>query len=102
MAKKTKQLLVDELDGSPAQETIKFGLDSRFYEIDLNEGHAEEMRGFLKPYVRKGRATEKPQENIRQIRQWAQDNGYEVSTRGRLADYIIDAYRNAKKPRDEA
>jgi Lsr2 len=45
MAQKVSVLLVDDIDGSDAHETIKFGLDGTHYEIDLNSDHAQELRG---------------------------------------------------------
>ncbi|MBE1514910.1 histone-like nucleoid-structuring protein Lsr2 [Nesterenkonia halotolerans] len=99
MAQKVEVVLVDDLDGSEAKETVAFGLDARFYEIDLSEEHAKELRETLKKYVRKGRATAppSPQNEARQIREWAVKNGHKVSARGRLHRDIVEAYRNAKK-----
>ena len=45
MAQKVMVTLVDDLDGSEAGETVEFGLDGAFYEIDLSEGNAERLRG---------------------------------------------------------
>ncbi|MDQ0078526.1 histone-like nucleoid-structuring protein Lsr2 [Arthrobacter oryzae] len=47
MAKRTVVLLEDDIDGSEANETISFALDGNEYEIDLNEGHAKELRDAL-------------------------------------------------------
>lgn len=99
MAQKVEVVLVDDLDGSVAKETVTFGLDSRFYEIDLSEEHTAELRELLKPYIRKGRAVAppSPQNEARDVREWALKNGYEVSSRGRLHGDIVEKYRNAKK-----
>ena len=35
MAQKVRIILEDDLDGGPADETIRFGLDGAHYEIDL-------------------------------------------------------------------
>ena len=35
MATKTTVVLEDDLDGGPADETVRFGLDGVEYEIDL-------------------------------------------------------------------
>jgi nucleoid-associated protein Lsr2 len=40
MAQKVQVLLVDDLDGSEATETVTFGLDGVAYEIDLSSGNA--------------------------------------------------------------
>lgn len=99
MAQKVEVVLVDDIDGSAAKETITFGLDSRFYEIDLSEENSTELRDMLKKYVRKGRAVAPPtpQNEARLVREWAVKNGYEVSSRGRLHGSIVEDYRNAKK-----
>lgn len=99
MAQKVEVVLVDDLDGSEAKETVTFGLDARFYEVDLSDDNAKELRETLKKYIRKGRAIAppSPQNEARQIRDWAVKNGHQVSARGRLHRDIVEAYRNAKK-----
>ena len=52
MSQKVNVLLVDDIDGSDAAETIPFGLDGTRYEIDLNSDHAQELRGQLERYVK--------------------------------------------------
>lgn len=37
--------LIDDLDGSEATETVRFGLDGADYEIDLAGQNADELRG---------------------------------------------------------
>ena len=44
MAQKVNIILVDDLDGSEATETVSFGLDGASYEIDLNDGNAAALR----------------------------------------------------------
>jgi hypothetical protein len=48
---KTKVLLVDDLDGTLAHETVHFELDGKHYEIDLSAENAEELRRALDPYI---------------------------------------------------
>jgi hypothetical protein len=55
MAQKVQVLLLDDLTGGDADETITFGLDGKTFEIDLNTKNAEKLRKFLKPYVEAGR-----------------------------------------------
>jgi hypothetical protein len=52
MAQKIQTVFIDDLDGSDADGTIRFGLDGTEYEIDLNAGHASTARcaGALCPY----------------------------------------------------
>ena len=51
MAQKIQTLFIDDLDGSEADGTVRFGLDGTDYEIDLNAAHAQELRDALARYV---------------------------------------------------
>ena len=51
MAQKVQTLFVDDLDGSEAEGTVRFGLDGTDYEIDLNAKHAQQLREALARYV---------------------------------------------------
>lgn len=51
MAQKINVVLVDDIDGSEASETVRFALDGTHYEVDLNEDHASELREVLGGYV---------------------------------------------------
>ena len=44
MAQKVNIVLVDDLDGTEATETVSFGLDGTTYEIDLNDANAASLR----------------------------------------------------------
>lgn len=98
MAQKVEIRTIDDLDGiTPADRTVTFGLHGRHYEIDLTTAHATELRETLRPFIKAGRATgrDTPEDESKRIRQWAKDNGYAVSTRGRLHLDVVKAYRNA-------
>jgi hypothetical protein len=49
MAQKVQTLFVDDLDGSEAEGTVRFGLDGTDYEIDLNAKNAQQLRDALAP-----------------------------------------------------
>ena len=51
MAQKVQVLLLDDLDGTEATETVTFGLDGISYEIDLSSGNAGNLRKELAAYV---------------------------------------------------
>jgi hypothetical protein len=51
MAQKIQTLFIDDLDGSEADGTVRFGLDGTDYEIDLNGEHPQELRNALARYV---------------------------------------------------
>lgn len=104
MAQRVQIIMEDDLDGSPAVETVTFSLDNVAYEIDVNAEHAEQLRAALEPWVgaarRVGgrRATAKKKSRgsgTAAVRAWAQENGYEVGPRGRVPQEIHEAYRAA-------
>lgn len=103
MAQKVSIVLVDDLDGSEATQTVTFGLDGATYEIDLGDGNAAALRDALAPYVgharksaggRRGRRTSVTSigPSSKQIRDWARSNGFEVSDRGRVSAEIRQAF----------
>jgi hypothetical protein len=49
--------LEDDLTGGPADETLRFGVDGREYELDLNARHATEFRRQLAQFVEHARRT---------------------------------------------
>ena len=57
MTQKVSVLLVDDIDGSEADEAVPSGLGGTHYEIDLNSKHAQELRGQLERYVKAARKT---------------------------------------------
>jgi hypothetical protein len=97
MAQRIQTILVDDLTGEPAAETVRFGLDGRYYEIDLTKEHAQQLRAELKLQMRRARpvARPKPAHEAARIRVWAPQYGYEVAARGPIRRDVIDAYRQA-------
>ncbi len=103
MAQRVNIVLVDDIDGSDATETVAFGLDGTSYEIDLNDKHAAKLRDALASYVghaRKvggGRRTRgaKPAvggTSAKEIRDWARSNGFKVPDRGRIPADVREAF----------
>jgi hypothetical protein len=110
VAQKVETLLVDDLDGSKAAETVSFALEGRQYEIDLSADNAARLRDHLAGFIaaaRRGarskrtrpdttKATARPTASDREqaaaIRDWARQNGHEVSDRGRIPHSVLDAY----------
>lgn len=106
MAQKVNIILVDDIDGSDATETVSFGLDGTTYEIDLNEKNAAGLRDALSGYVghaRKVTSSRGRKKNnattsgpsARELRDWARSNGYEVSDRGRVPAEVREAFNAA-------
>ncbi len=103
MAQKTKVVLIDDVDGGEANETVTFGLDGVTYEIDVSATHAAQLRDSLAGWVASGRrvggrsktGTRKATgsgEDTSAIRNWAKENGHQVSERGRISANIREAY----------
>lgn len=104
MAQRVNIVLVDDIDGTDATETVTFGLDGVNYEIDLTEANATALRESLATYVGHGRrlsGRRKPTagsasgSDAAQIRQWARANGRQVPDRGRIPADVRDAYNAA-------
>jgi hypothetical protein len=43
MAKKIETFLIDDIDGTPADGTVQFGIDGELYSIDLSSKHSIEL-----------------------------------------------------------
>jgi hypothetical protein len=105
MAKKITVALEDDLDGGPADETVRFGVDGMQYEIDLNKKNARAFRKQLAPFVeharKAGRGQRRPRtSSSRQrsgdIRAWANQQGIAVSGRGRIPASVAEQYDAAR------
>ena len=109
MAQKVQVLLVDDIDGGTADETVTFGLDGVTYEIDLTSGHASELRDAFAQWVgharkvggRTGtksasassaRGRRSSSSDAQAIREWAKEHGHHVSKRGRISAEVKAAY----------
>jgi hypothetical protein len=113
VAKETVTRLIDDLDGSDAQETVSFALDGSLYEIDLSAKNAKKLRSELAGYVDKGtrisgravaaslrsgrsRGTAAADRQQNQaIREWAVRKGMPVAPRGRIKQEIVDLYHKS-------
>lgn len=119
MAQKVQVLLVDDLDGGEASETVNFALDGSSYEIDLSGKNAEELRDAFAKYVgsarkagrastgssgrsssagssrRSGGSTGMDRDQAAAIRSWAKKQGLNVSDRGRIPATIIEQYNSS-------
>ncbi|GLZ43178.1 Lsr2 family protein [Actinokineospora sp. NBRC 105648] len=115
MAQKTIVQLYDDLDGSTSDDirVVEFSLDGVQYEIDLTEANAERLREELADFVAAARrtggrikraagpASAKPagegrsKEQTKAIRDWARQNGHDISERGRIPSAVVDAFETA-------
>lgn len=113
MAQKVTVTLVDDVDGSQAEETVEFGLDGANYQIDLSGGNAQKLREALAEFVeharraggrkrapgrasvgagRAPRPASADREQNQAIREWARKQGHKVSDRGRIPAEVLEAY----------
>jgi hypothetical protein len=113
MAQRIETLLIDDLDGREAHQTVKFGFEGNDYEIDLSNMHTDAMREALATYVEharivsrgagRGGATGRTRRSGRDAnaldtnacREWLKTHGYEeVKDRGRIPADLVAVYLN--------
>jgi hypothetical protein len=114
MARQVITTLIDDLDGKKADRTVEFALDGTSYTIDLSEANAGKLRKALDPFITAGtrvgrggvrpartvapvRRTASSRDENKAIRDWALENGYQISERGRIPQSVSDAYRAAHR-----
>lgn len=114
MAARTTVTLVDDLDGTEAEQSVSFGLEGVDYDIDLSSVHAQALRDALAPYTAAarrsgGRRTTRGAVASRtvangnggpvrsrsassEIRAWAAGHGAALAERGRIPTRVIEAF----------
>jgi len=110
MARTVHIELLDDIDGTAAEETLRYGLDGVNYEIDVNAAHAEKLRKALARFILKSRRVGRgrvtaatrgrggtgpartDREQNQAIRDWAKTKGIEVSDRGRIPRSLVEQY----------
>lgn len=104
VTRRIKEWLEDDLHGGPADETVRFCLQGKAYEIDLSAKNADEFRASLQVYIEKGRRSDRPRGRrhardgrgkTSEMRAWARSNGLKVTDRGRLSADVVAAYEAA-------
>ena len=115
MAQRVQIILEDDYDGGEADETVSFALDGAEYEIDLSRENADKLRNELAVWIGHARktggrrrraggasgASAKTSDgsgsagSTSEIRAWAQANGHDVSSRGRVSSEVREAYERA-------
>jgi nucleoid-associated protein Lsr2 len=107
-------VLTDDLDGSEATETVRFALDKLWYEIDLNPGNAEKLRGTLGEWISHARRTgiapsrsaadggkrSSANPDNAAVRDWARENGHEIGGHGRVPAHVRALYEISLKERN--
>ena len=105
MAQRTQVLYVDDIDGSAAEGTMRFGLGGVDYEIDLNKKHADQLAKAIGPFIeaarrvpssrRPARGARPARHNQSDVRAWARAQGLQVSDRGRIPADVLTKYEAA-------
>lgn len=112
MAKKVVTL--DDLDDSQeAEETLLYLVDGEYWEIDLSVDNARKFREAFAKYVQASRSVPAKEAARRLaadsgtsgigtsygeydpavVRAWAQQNGIEISDKGRVPEHIVTMWR---------
>ena len=105
MAQRMQVLYVDDMDGSDAEGTVRFGLGGTDYEIDLNKKHADQFAKAIGPYVAAARKVASSRRSARPargsrhdqsaVRAWAREKGIKISDRGRIPADVLAQYQAA-------
>ena len=113
MAQRTQVVLIDDLDGEEIKEggqSIAFSFGGTDYSIDLSETNAEKFEQALNPYIEHAQriggrrasrdrtaTTTKAAGSVdsKAVRAWAQSEGMELSSRGRIPAEVVEKYRAA-------
>ena len=109
MAQKIVTMLVDDLDGSTAAETVSFALDGKSFSIDLSTANAQQLRDCLQPFIDSARkagrngtartAASGPAHDRAELaaaREWLRANGETVSDKGRIAAAQLEKFHAAR------
>jgi hypothetical protein len=104
VAQKVQNLYIDDIDGSEAAGTVRFGLDGVDYEIDLSAEHTNELHTVLRTYVdharkvgggsRRGPRGRRAVDTTA-VRSWAREQGIDIKDRGRVPAAIVAKYEAA-------
>jgi hypothetical protein len=122
MSTRTRVELLDDIDGTPAVESITFSLDGVVYEIDLNEANSAALRDdAFGRYIDAGRrvggrlqsgtakatkVTQLPDarppitsRERKSIQKWAKSKGFAPpGDRGRIASRLVQAWNDDGSP----
>jgi hypothetical protein len=109
VAQRVQTILVDDLDGTELGQdgqTIRFGWLGAEYTIDLSQANVDTFAAAITPYVNAGqrvggRKTRSIAANgnghidTKAVRKWAESNGIQLSSRGRVPADVIEKYKAA-------
>lgn len=100
----------DDLGDGEAAETIVYAIDGNFYEIDLSEKNARNLREVLAKFTKASRPVASKEAlkrwngggaggevDTQAVRSWAARNGIQVSDRGRIPEDVMQKYYAAQR-----
>ena len=96
MAERIEVELVDDVDGSPAQQTVTFALDGVSYEIDLSQRHAQQLRSVLAGYIDHART---PKSGSRATKQQEREERRVRRENRKLTEHIRGAAQRTREQR---
>lgn len=112
--------LFDDFTGEPAHQTVVFGFDGSWFELDLADANTQAITETLTRWRTAGRRrpeddstatetragaakrTQAERDRAALIRAWAQNEGMDVPMRGRIAKNVIRTYAHAPPAPGEA
>ena len=119
MAKATVEVLIDDLDGSEATETVTIGWNGDWRELDLSKRNLASLSKTLDKYWNVGRPVSsnrrpttrrsrqkntastrravKAKRDPKMIRAWATQNGIAIPARGRIPADVERQYNEATR-----
>ncbi|MFN3340072.1 MAG: Lsr2 family protein [Dietzia sp.] len=111
MAQQFQVRYIDDIDGTELGEeanSLSFAFEGKEYSIDLSDENAEAFREVMAPYIDAGHrvtggkskparkaAAKSASGDTKAIREWARENGFDVSDRGRIPADVMEAYAAA-------
>ena len=112
MTRTTITQITDDIDGSKDAEEVAFSFMGTDYTIDLAKKNRAAFEKAMKPYIdagtrvsrrtRPGSTLKKSSTkssggaDLKAMRAWAIENGFEISARGRIPKAVVEAYDNAQ------
>ena len=104
MARTTVTQITDDIDGSANADEVAFSYGGVDYVIDLSKKNRSAFEKAIKPYVEAARRAPRKRaasrsagnsnsrRDLNAVRQWAKEQGIEVSDRGRIAGTVLAQY----------
>jgi nucleoid-associated protein Lsr2 len=102
MARTVVTHITDDLDGTSGAEEVAFSFDGTDYTIDLAKKNRAAFEKALKPFLDGAtrqtrrtstkRTTKTGKRDLAAIREWANQQGVEVSGRGRIRASVLEQY----------